>query len=112
MLQEQGFFTSIPLYLGSFGWRNTASEGTEGRGRRQKTIVWFLPGLSAVCLGSQTWQFSNRKCQLIRAIAWHGRMIAAVPLAGLQRGVTLRREAARFDGKGSVSLSRQDSLVG
>lgn len=85
--------------------------GNRRQREKSETIVWFLPGLSTICFGFQTWQFSNRKCQLIRAIAWHRMMIAVVP-AGRAPALALRRETARFDGKGSISLSRQDSLVG
>lgn len=58
--------------------------GNRRQREKSETIVWFLPGLNTVCFGFQTWQLSNRKCQLIRAMAWHGTVIAAAPLAGLQ----------------------------
>lgn len=45
-------FYFIPLYLGSFGWRNVASEETEGRGKSQKPSsgfcrVWTLFALAS-----------------------------------------------------------------
>lgn len=108
--QEQ-FFDFRPLYLGRFGWRNVKSEETEGRRKKSETIVWFLKRLNAVWFGFQTWRFSNRKCQLIRAIAWHRMMIAVIPAGGAP-AVARGGETAQFDMNVSISFLRRDSLVG
>lgn len=86
-----------------------------GGNRRQKekseSIVWFLERLNTIWFGFQTWQFSNRKCQLIRAITWHRMLIAVIP-AGRAPTITLSGEMAWFDMNVSISFLRRDSVVG
>lgn len=100
----------LTLYLGRVGWRNFESEETEGKRKSQKPSSGFQQ-LNTIWFGFQTWQFSNRKCQLIRAIAWHHMMIAVIP-AGWGPAIALGGEMAWYDMNVSVSFLRRDSLVG
>lgn len=87
------------------------SEETEGKRKSQKPSSGFQRGWNTIWFGFQTWQFSNRKCQLIRAIAWHHVMIAVIP-TGWGPAITLGKETAGFDMYVSISFLRRDSLVG
>lgn len=54
-------FPFIPLYLGSFGWRNIASKEAEGRGKSQKPSSGFCRGWTLFALASRrgNWATGN-----------------------------------------------------
>lgn len=86
-----------PLYCTSTQtrWRNRGLallRTGSGDGReRDKNRVWDPRSPNTVWLGPQTWQLSNRKCQLIRDFTWHHRR-TAIKLPGTVPKITLRKE--------------------
>lgn len=94
---------------GETRWAELRTESGEGR-ERDKNRVWDPESPNTIWFGFQTWQLSNRKCQLIKDFSWHHQTTAIRPLGKVPK-ITLREKNNMNQNECLYFLSKREEFT-